>query len=236
MGISLIPGSFLARNAVHVRNATNGLVLGRQKLHLKPPGLRSLSRVAKRYGIQASAENLTQQDGYSETLLNTFGYPKLESMDFTPVEGAEHIHDLNKPVPDRLREKFDLIIDGGTTEHVFQIGVALENCHKMLKPGGIMMSFVAADGWFGHGFFQTGPDVPWRYWHHCLGYEVIEAGAQERRGQQTYFEIPDPTGQKRGGVRSFKGPTMLLYVVRKPAEEKENTSPVQGHYISYPRI
>lgn len=39
MGISLIPGSFLARNAKHVSSKALGLVLGRQKLHLRPPGV-----------------------------------------------------------------------------------------------------------------------------------------------------------------------------------------------------
>jgi len=235
MGISLIPGMFLARNAAHVADAKRGLILGRQKLHLKSPGVQRLAKRAGKYGHSVAPGDLTQKDGFTENLLSAFGYPDMEAMDFTASEGAQHIHDLNQPVPDNLKEQFDLVIDGGTTEHVFQIGTALENCHEMLKPGGVMMSFVAADGWFGHGFFQTGPDVPWRYWHHCLGYEVLEAGAQERQGQKRYFEIPDPTGQGRGGVRSFDGPTMLLYAVRKPEQAREKTSPVQGHYIDYQR-
>lgn len=235
MGISLIPGSFLARNAQHVDSSQRALILGRQKLHLRPQGTERLARQVKEYGLDVSAEDLTQEDGFTEALFSAFGYPIPEAMDFTASEGAEHIHDLNLPAPDDLKEQFDLIIDGGTTEHIFHIGVALEACHEMLKPGGIMMSFVAADGWFGHGFFQTGPDVPWRFWHHCLGYEVLEAGAQERQGQRKYHSIPDPTGRNRGGVKSFNGPTMLLYAVRKPMVAKERTSPVQGHYIDYPR-
>jgi SAM-dependent methyltransferase len=235
MGISLIPGTFLARNARHVAGAKRGLVLGRQKLHLRPPGMRKLVRRANEYGIDVSAGDLTQEDGFTEALLTAFGYPEMEALDFTAAEGAEHVHDLNLPLPDSLKGQFDLVLDGGTTEHIFHIGTALENCHALLKPGGVMMSFVAADGWFGHGFFQIGPDVPWRYWHHCLGYEVLEAGAQERQGKKEYYKIPDPTGRHRGGVRTFEGPTMMLYAVRKPEHEKEKTSPVQGHYIDYPR-
>lgn len=235
MGISLIPGMFLARNAKHVLSAKRGLVLGRQKLHLKGKGLIKLTRQLKRYGIDVVPEDLIQEDGFAEKFFSTLGYPKLEAMDFTPSEGAEHIHDLNRTIPEHLEDQFDLIIDGGTTEHVFHIGTALENCHAMLKPGGVMMSFVAADGWFGHGFFQLGPDVPWRYWHHCLGYEVLEVGAQERKAKKKYSAIPDPTGKRRGGSQSFDGPTMLLYAIRKPLTQKEKTSPVQGHYIGYQR-
>ncbi len=235
MGISLIPGSFLARNAKHVSSKGRALVLGRQKLHLKPPGLRKLAKVAQDNDIDVSPEDLVQEDGFTEALLNAFGYPKMEAMDFTPSEGAEHVHDLNKPIPKHLKEQFDVVLDGGTTEHIFHIGKALENCHALLKPGGIMMSYVAADGWFGHGFFQVGPDVPWRFWHHSLGYEVLEAGAHERQGQQRYHKIIDPTLRARGGVKTFEGPTMLLYAMRKPLKAVRKITPVQGHYVEYER-
>lgn len=235
MGISLIPGMFLARNAKHVDGSGRGLVLGRQRLHLPPHGVRRLANRVREFGIDVTPGDLTQEDGFTEALLSAFGYPKMEALDFTAAEGAEHVHDLNEPVPDSLRERFDVVLDGGTTEHVFHIGRALETCHEMLKPGGVMLSFVSGDGWFGHGFFQTGPDVPWRYWHHCLGYEVLEVGAQERSGKRRYYRIPDPTGVARGGERSFGGPTMLLYAMRKPEKARERTSPVQGHYIDYPR-
>jgi len=233
MGISLIPGLFLARNAKHVKDAKRGLVLGRQKLHLRPQGVRRLARRAQAFGLQVEPADLVQEDGFTENLFSAFGYPEMEAMDFTAQEGAEHVHDLNEPIPNKLRSKFDVVVDGGTSEHIFHIGTALENCHAMLKPGGVMMSFVAADGWFGHGFFQTGPDVPWRYWHHCLGYEVLEVAAHERQGKKRFLEINDPTGRPRGGVQSFDGPTMLLYALRKPKRAKKRTNPVQGHYVDY---
>lgn len=234
MGISLIPGLFLARNAHHLTGAKRGLVLGRQRLHLPPHGVRRLAHRVQEYGLSVAEHDLTQADGFTEALFAAFGYPEMEALDFTAAEGAAHVHDLNEPVPEVLKRQFDVVIDGGTTEHVFHIGTALENCHEMLKPGGVMLSFVSGDGWFGHGFFQTGPDVPWRYWHHCLGYEVLEASAQERHGKRRYYTIPDPTGLARGGERSFDGPTMLLYAVRKPEQAREKTSPVQGHYVDYP--
>lgn len=234
MGISIIPGTFLARNARHVSECKHGLVLGRQALHLRPPGVRRLAARANEFGLNVKPQDLVQEDGFTENLLSAFGYPKMEAMDFTPSEGAEYVHDLNKPIPDDMKERFDVILDGGTTEHIFHIGTALENCHEMLKPGGVMMSYVAADGWFGHGFFQVGPDVPWRFWHYYLGYEVLEAGAQERRGNQKFYEIEDPTGRRRGGEQFFNGPTMLLYAVKKPMSPKEQLeSPVQGHYVDY---
>lgn len=233
MGISMIPGLFLARNARHVAPGGRGLVLGRQKLHLKPGGVARLCRRAAEYGHDLDPGAVVQEDGFTEALFAALGYPRMEAMDFTAQEGAEHIHDLNRPPPAELKGQFDLLLDGGTTEHVFHIGQALDTCHALLKPGGVMMSFVAADGWFGHGFFQVGPDVPWRYWHHARGYEVLEVGVHERRGRQRYREIPDPTHRPRGGVMQFEGPALLLYAMRKPMTAGKYNLPVQGHYIDY---
>ena len=123
-------------------------------------------------------------------LFTELGYPPIEAMDFTDAEGAQHIHDLNTPCPPELRGQFDLVIDGGTTEHIFHIGTALDTCHALLAPGGIFMSFVSCDGWFGHGFFQTGPDVPWRYWHHARGYEMLEVSIVPRKSPLRITPIP----------------------------------------------
>jgi SAM-dependent methyltransferase len=182
-------------------------------------------------GVDLAREDVVQPDGFTESLFRALGYPRMEAVDFTDKEGAEHIHDLNKPVPEALRGRFDIVIDGGTTEHIFYIGQALDNCHEMLRPGGLFLSFVSCDGWFGHGFFQTGPDVPWRYWHHARGYEMLEVSLAPRKEPRKLIPVPDPTGRKRGGERALQGPHMLLYACRKPLEPKEYVPPIQGHYV-----
>lgn len=233
MGISLLPGLFLARNAAHVAGAKNGVILGRQKLHMNNRVLERFLGNLNGMGFALGREDITQKDGFTENLLQALGYPKIEAIDFSDIEDAEHIHDLNKPVPASLRERFDLVIDGGTTEHVFHIGQALDSCHAMLKPGGIMMSFVAATGWFGHGFFQTGPDVPWRYWHHARGYDMLEVSLINRKKPRNVIKIEDPTGKPRGGELIVDGPHMLFYCCRKPLKAPKYRFPVQGHYVDY---
>ena len=231
MGISLIPAMFLARHAGAVSRDGRGLILGRQKLHMTERRLTRFLRAARAAGLELTEAQVVQADGFTETLFASLGYPVIEALDFTDAEAATHIHDLNLPVPDLLRGAFDLVIDGGTTEHVFHIGQALETCHHMLKPGGVMMSYVACDGWFGHGFFQTGPDVPWRYWHHARGYEMLEVSIVARKVPGTVIPVPDPTGRARGGEMALSGPHMLLYACRKPLADPPYTPPIQSHYV-----
>jgi len=236
MGISLIPAAFLLRHAAQVKDAKSGVILGRQKLHMKPGALDRFVKLAQASGYDVAPDDLRQEDGFTERLLDAIGYPRLAALDFTDAEGAEHVHDLNLPLPDTLKERFDLVIDGGTTEHVFNIGQAIDNCYAMLKPGGLMLAYIACDGWFGHGFFQTGPDVPWRYWHHTRGCEMLEVSVVGRRTPRKIVSIPDPTGRRRGGEMFFEGPQMLLYAARKPLTAPPYAPPVQGHYVEVSHV
>ncbi|MDP4034432.1 MAG: hypothetical protein Q8P60_16575 [Pseudorhodobacter sp.] len=231
MGISLIPAMFLARHAQNLGSAKRGIILGRQKLHLNGRKLERFASGARAHGFDFQAADLVQPDGFTETLFARLGYPPMEAMDFTDKEGAAHIHDLNKPVPAKLKARFDIVIDGGTTEHIFYIGQAIDNCFAMLKPGGLMLSFVSCDGWFGHGFFQTGPDVPWRYWHHARGCEMLEVSLVPRKSAHQIIPVEDPTGQPRGGERALAGPHMLLMACRKPLKAVQYSPPIQGHYL-----
>jgi hypothetical protein len=45
----------------------------------------------------------------------------------SPYEGAEIIHDLNRPVPDKLKESADFIVDGSTLDNVFDPAMVLRN-------------------------------------------------------------------------------------------------------------
>lgn len=233
MGISMIPGLFMARHRAAVKDKTLGIILGRQKFHMPERRMARFLSHLNAQGLDLTEADITQPDGFTETFFARLGYPVIEAMDFTAQEGAQHLHDLNLPLRPDLHGKFDVVIDGGTTEHIFHIGTALDTCHQLLKPGGIMMSFVAGDGWFGHGFFQTGPDVPWRYWHHARGYEMLEVSLAPRKSPSKLIAVPDPTGKPRGGEMALEGPHMLLYAARKPMIDPPYAMPIQGHYVDY---
>jgi SAM-dependent methyltransferase len=234
MGISINIAEQLARIAPLVRDCGNGVMLGRQKMHFNPPGWtpRLIKRLA-RMGIEATPDDLFQEDGFCETYLATIGWPKLESLDFSDIEGADYIHDLGEPVGDALTGKFDLIYDGGTTEHVFDIAQSFRNIAAMLQDDGIFVSCVGADGWFGHGFYQIGPDIPWRYWHHALGYEMLGCWTISRRGTERPREIPDPTEQRRGAAQRYDKPQFIFYVVRKKKRDGPPGPVIQSHYVEY---
>lgn len=233
MGISVNIARQMIRVAPLLAGRRNGIMLGRQKMHFRPRWkLRVMRELADR-GIEADAARIFPEDGWCEPFLEAIGWPPLESLDFSGIEGAAHIHDLSTPIPESLRGRFDVIYDGGTTEHVFDIAQAFRNVHGMLRDDGIFISCVGADGWFGHGFYQIGPDVPWRFWGATLGYDVQGCWTFPRRQRAEPTEIPDPTLSPRGAERRFDLPQLLFYVVRKNGEPTARTPTIQSHYVNY---
>jgi len=233
MGISINIALQMARCTHLLEGKTNGIMLGRQKMHFRDNWTRRFIRGLGQLNIEASEDDLFQEDGFCETFLKTIGWPPLESLDFSDIEGAEYIHDLSKPVPANLKKKFDVIYDGGTTEHVFDIATSFRNVHKMLKDDGIFISCVGTDGWFGHGFYQVGPDIPWRYWGATLGYDVLGCWTFPRAKRDEPQEVPDPTLSRRGAEARFEDPQFLFYAVQKKGEKRSYPPTIQSHYVDY---
>lgn len=96
-----------------------------------------------------------------------------ETLDVSDYEDADHIHDLNTPIPDELRGRFSVIIDGGTLEHVFDIPQALRNLKAMLRPGGRIIHLNPTNNWAEHGFYQLSPTL-YHDFYAVNGFEMLD--------------------------------------------------------------
>lgn len=233
MGISINIARQLARITPMLEGKKNGIMLGRQKLHFRPEWKPRLLAELNKLGVETTEAEIFPDDMWSEPFLNAIGWPKMNSLDFSDIEGAEYIHDLSLPIPKKLRKKFDVIYDGGTTEHVFDIAQSFRNVDRMLKEDGIFVSCVGTDGWFGHGFYQVGPDIPWRFWKASLGYDVLGCWTFPRRKDEEPRVIVDPTNAKRGAEHRYSQPQFIFYVVQKNGERKSHPPVIQSHYVNY---
>ncbi|MFN4284029.1 MAG: hypothetical protein ACK4NA_15445 [Alphaproteobacteria bacterium] len=92
------------------------------------------------------------------TLLENLGFEKAESLDYSDYEGADQIIDLNSgALPDHLRERYDVLLDSGTIEHVFHVPNALANIHNMVKTGGRIIFIAPSSNHMEHGFYMFSP-------------------------------------------------------------------------------
>jgi len=145
----------------------------------------------------ALAELQTVANGWSEPLLRLLGAERVESMDVSSHEQATIIHDMNLPLPSQLKGRFDVVIDGGTLEHVFNFPVAIRNCMEMLAIGGHYLGIAPANNWCGHGFYQFSPDLFFRIFSKENGFILQRAVLCEVRPDAEWHEAIDILDSRR---------------------------------------
>lgn len=81
------------------------------------------------------------------------------SFDINGKDGALPI-DLTEPLPAEHFEKYDIVTNFGTTEHIKKQTAAFKNIHNLLKRGGIAIHIVPLEGGIlgHHGVYQYSYD------------------------------------------------------------------------------
>ena len=183
------------------------LTLGRQDLCASPF---LLARLLKRHGLVTDpatfCRSVVRWPYRADPFFEALGARELSSMDTTSYEGANVIHDLNEPVPESLHERYDLVVDGGTLEHVFNFPLALKNMLEMVRVGGHAIVLTPTNNWAGHGFYQVSPELFHRVLSEDNGFRLeqmlaieddvaqarvlgrVPVGLEAQRGA---YEIPD---------------------------------------------
>jgi hypothetical protein len=151
------------------------LTIGHQNLYLRPREVRALRReyLAKAAPPRADLLANYRFGDYSDRFLqDLLGIASLEVLDHSPYEGATIIHDLNQPVAADRWGQYDVIVDGGSLEHVFNFPVAVSNLMRMLKRGGSLFLHNPANNKCGHGFYQFSPELMYRVFAPENGFEL----------------------------------------------------------------
>ena len=91
--------------------------------------------------------------------LEMWGY-EIDSLDLSDYESAKIIANLDTASINKfpnLKSKYDLIIDGGTLEHCFNIKNAIDFLNELLITNGMIFHFSPSNRMIDHGFFQLSP-------------------------------------------------------------------------------
>ncbi len=67
--------------------------------------------------------------------------------------------DLNSRI--ELNKQYDIVINFGTAEHIFNVYQFFENIHRWTKVGGYMIHSLPFSGWYDHGFYNFNPTFIW---------------------------------------------------------------------------
>jgi len=204
--------------------------LGRQNLSLHPREANAL--------LSGEIRNRYRWNDYCEPYLQAIlGAEEVVSIDVSDYEGATIVHDLNEPL-DYAGPQFDLVIDGGCLEHVFNFPVAISNVMKLVRPGGRVLICNPANNLCGHGFYQFSPELMFRVLSEENGFKIEELlfsehrfGSVEAAPPRRVVRVRDP---KEAGGRALitSGKPLMQRVLAVKLSERNGIAarPQQSDY------
>ena len=214
------------------------MTLGRQSLYLHRSELKALKKQHPASAVSSLADYEWGQ--YADYVLRgVLKILELTVVDASDYEGADTIHDMNQPIPDALKNRFDVVIDCGSLEHIFDVPTALKNLAGMLKVGGTIFITTPANNLMGHGFYQFSPELMFRVFSEENGFELREVGISESsypsveltRNHKRYTVTDPQHVHKRVGLLSKRPAMMTVEAVKVRDAEMFATPPFQSDYV-----
>ena len=226
MGLDINSVQFLLAARKQGVRFDHTLMLGRHSLNVFP---RTLAAVLERNGF--TSEKLREPSAYAEPFFETLGATRVDSLDNSDFEGAKLVHDLNQPLPADWKEKFDVVYDGGTLEHVFNFPTALRNAMELLKPGGRLFIHNCANNLCGHGFYQFSPELFYRALSPENGFEVERMVIHRVGPYGNWHEVSDPNAiRERVELITFTPMLLLVQAKRTSIKPVFAQAPQQSDY------
>jgi SAM-dependent methyltransferase len=216
-----------------VRRPFSGQIatLGVQTLYMSPADLR---RQFERFSVTPAVPQ-REGDAFDDKLLfRMLGFKLVACLDYSDFEGADHVVDLNVDgLPAQLRDKFDVVLDSGTLEHVFHIPHALKNIISLVKVGGRIIFLSPSSNHLDHGFYMFSPTFFADYFlankfeiNTCY---VVRYSPNLDNLWDAYQYDPDRWRNLRIGGLDDK-PYAIFFVVTRTAESTSGVIPQQNYY------
>jgi hypothetical protein len=149
----------------------------------------------------------------------------IHAVDLNGTESALR-QDLNMPL--QLETSYDVVINHGTAEHVFNIARVFLSMHQATVEGGLMIHESPFTGWVDHGFYCLQPTLFYDV-AAANEYEIVGIWIEEIESQQIIpVESRDQIAAlaKGGDIPN----NSMLFVVYRKRGRKQFRIPIQGYY------
>jgi hypothetical protein len=147
----------------------------------------------------------------------------VDFFDFDIVRGVEKVIDLNEPLKKEFIGQYDLVLDTGTLEHCFNVGVAFQNMCNFVKVNGIIITASPITK-VNHGFWNFSPCVYDNFFTQN-GWKVLhyQAFTNSQKG------LSQITVSTNG--RQVVPPESLQFVIAKRLSLSTVNFPIQKKYL-----
>jgi hypothetical protein len=202
----------------------NICTLGRQSFFGRES---EINRALNENGLASIKLPNVNSEHTADDVLGQLGY-KITSVDVSPWEGATIQHDLNYQIPQTFIGKFDLVMDNGTLEHIFNYPIALKNAMQMVREGGQLMLHTPVNNLCGHGFYQFSPELFYRALSPANGFQIIRMYIH---GRGRLYHVADPI-RVHGRVTLSNSEDSYLMVHARKIAEVPFRCPQQSDYVA----
>jgi SAM-dependent methyltransferase len=170
-----------------------------------------------------------------DSLYEFLGFEQSVRVDRSDYEGAEESLDLNSAeTPAHLKNSFDLVLDSGTIEHIFEIGRAIQHCLQMAKVGGRIIHLTPTSNAVNHGFYSVSPALFADYYR-ANGCEIEKLRLCRMKGDfvRGSWHVYDCLSSPRNWLPlgRLDGSLWLTYAVVKKMASIEPKIPQQSFYV-----
>lgn len=235
MGVDYTGCEAIFRSFKYITNKKNVLTLGRQGIHIHP---HTIDYFLEKNGW-AHLKNKYHW-GFCEPLFTDIGFETVDSIDNSSYEGASIIHNMNQPIPTQYHNRYDYILDAGTTEHIFNTPQVCENIINALTIGGVYVSIIPNNNLSGHGIYQFSPEFFLSAYSPKYGMEVQELYlAKVGSGYDTWIHVNDFNAAENGRNTSRFESTDHVYIIaiiRKVSNDRLNLITNSPNQYSYENI
>ena len=166
-------------------NIENILCIGAPETHFTPEWLQhqlfpwmqeNFPKINQNQPVINFAESEYRKSVPFRDFFGIWGKKIISVMDVDDYEGADIVFDLNlRDFPNDLKARFDLIVDGGSLEHCFNISSALNSMSEMLAENGVIFHSNPANQMLDHGFYQISPTLYPDYYN-TIGFDLLFGG------------------------------------------------------------
>lgn len=190
MGLERDALDFLAAAKASGASFRASATLGRQAVALPRKPLLDAYSLA---GCTPATQPKRVMWGPVDPILRDFGAEEVVSIDNSDYEGASRVHDMNTEISRDLVDRFSMVLDSGTLEHIFDFPTAIRNCMRMVAPGGHLVIVTPTNNEAGHGFYQFSPELFYRVLAPRYGFEVEEMLLRDKGSRRrSWYRVSDP--------------------------------------------
>jgi SAM-dependent methyltransferase len=240
MGISTGAIKLLLEEAVVRPFSNKVLTLGKQYIYTNANLLQKIASEAN-FKLVPTQYQINTDDGEyftnrqfitDESFFKAIGFSSISRLDYSDYEGADMIQDLNhNTVTEDVNKQFDMIFDGGTFEHVFNINNAFACIHKLLKVGGRIIHHSPSSNRIDHGFYMFSPTLFWDYYtannYNIIKFYICSSSDYYSSSMTCYEYIPGCLDNVSMGFLDNKK-YIIWCIVEKLASSTCNVIPQQG--------